>query len=150
MQTGTAVTGFDRCLYIWEVMGEDGTPRLDAPRSRWVPRDEKRIAQLIREGEKFMQWRADGAPIADADLPDEVDEALAIIAEADDAIAPHKKVREAALKIARAHAEAAADEHGSFAAHTPTRRPRSRCSTRRRGPSPSLRPTRSGSPDRPL
>lgn len=113
MQTGMAVTGFDRWLYIWEVMGEDGTPTLDAPRSRWVPRDEKRIAQIIREGEKFMQWRADGAPIADADLPDEVDEALAIIAEADDAIAPHKKAREAALKIVRAHAEATADEHGS-------------------------------------
>lgn len=113
MQTGMAVTGFDRWLYIWEVMGEDGTPTLDAPRSRWVPRDEKRIAQLIREGEKFMQWRADGAPIADADLPDEVDEALAIIAEADEAIAPHKKAREAALRIVREHAESIADEHGS-------------------------------------
>lgn len=113
MQAGMAVTGFDRWLYIWEVMGEDGTPTLDAPRSRWVPRDEKRIAQLIREGEKFMQWRADGAPVADADLPDEVDEALAIIAEADEAIAPHKKAREAALKIVREHAESTADEHGS-------------------------------------
>lgn len=113
MQVGMAVTGYERWLYVWEVMGEDGTPTLDAPRHLWVDRDEKRIAKLIREGEKFMMWREAGAPVADDDLPDEVDEALAIIAAADEAIAPLKKAREAALAIVRAHAESTADEHGS-------------------------------------
>lgn len=113
MQAGMAVTGYDRWLYVWEVMGEDGTPTLDAPRHRWVERDEKRIVKLLREAEAFMTWRAAGAPVADDDLPEEVDEALAIIAAADEAIAPHKKARDAALKIVRTYAEETADEHGS-------------------------------------
>ncbi|MDR6142072.1 hypothetical protein QE375_001626 [Microbacterium foliorum] len=118
MQGGMAVTGFDRWLYVWEVMGEDGTPTLDEPHFLWVPRDEKRIARLTSEAEKFIAWRDAGAPASDDDLPDEVDEALAVIAEADDIIAPHKKAREAALKVVRAHAEATADEHGSKGAGT--------------------------------
>lgn len=113
MQVGMAVTGIDRWLYVWEVMGEDGTPTLETPRFRWVERDEKRIAKLLKEAEAFLAWRAAGAPVADDDLPEDVDDALAIIAAADEAIAPHKKARDAALKIVRAHAEATADEYGS-------------------------------------
>ena len=113
MQGGMAVTGFDRWLYVWEVMGEDGTPTLDEPHFRWVARDEKRIGRLVSEAERFVAWRAAGAPVSDDDLPAEVDEALAIIAEADEAIAPHKKARDGALAVVRKHAEATADEHGA-------------------------------------
>lgn len=122
MQGGMAVTGYDRWLYVWEVMGEDGTPTLDEPRYRWIPRDEKRIAKLIREGQKFMDWREAGAPIADDDLPPEVDDALAIVVAADAAIAPHKKAREAAQAVVRAHAAKTAanseDDDGAKAAGT--------------------------------
>lgn len=113
MQLGMFVTETRWWLYVWEVMGEDGTPTLDAPSYRWVERDDARIAKLVKEAEAFMAWRAAGAPLADDDLPDDVDDALAVIAAADEAIAPHKKARDAALKIVRAHAEATADEHGS-------------------------------------
>lgn len=122
MQGGMAVTGYNRWLYVWEVMGEDGTPTLEAPRYRWIPRDEKRIAELIREGQKFMDWCAAGAPIADDDLPPEVDDALAIVVAADAAIAPHKKAREAAQAVVRAHAVKTAaetkDDTGAKAAGT--------------------------------
>lgn len=111
MQLGMAVTGFRRWLYVWEVMGEDGTPTLDAPRFVWVERDEKRIAKLLREAATFNAWRDAGAPFDN--IPEDVDDALAIIAAADEAIAPHKKARDAALKIVRAHAEATADDDGS-------------------------------------
>lgn len=113
MQGGMAVTGIGRWLYVWEVMGEDGTPTLETPRFRWVERDEKRIAKLLKEAEAFLAWRAAGAPVADDDIPAEVDEALAIIAEARAAMAPHKKAEADALTIVRKHAETTADEHGS-------------------------------------
>lgn len=112
MQLGMAVTGFRRWLYVWEVMGEDGTPTLDAPRYRWVERDETRIGKLIKEANAFMAWRAAGAPVADDDLPADVDEALAIVADARAAMAPHKKAETAALETIRVYASEEADEHG--------------------------------------
>lgn len=112
MQGGMAVTGFDRWLYVWEVMGEDGTPTLAAPRYRWVARDEKRIARLIREAEKFMAWRADGAPVAD-DLPVEVDEALAVWASARARKSAAEREEKAALAVIRPFAEKQADDDGA-------------------------------------
>lgn len=112
MQFGMYVLGFDRWLYVWEVMGDDGTPTLDAPRYRWVARDEKRIAKLVAEAEAFLAWRAAGAPDADADLPDEIDDALATIIEARAAMAEHKKAEADALAVVRRHAERTAGEHG--------------------------------------
>lgn len=117
MQVGMAVTGFDRWLYVWEVMGEDGTPTLAAPHHRWVERDEKRIARLIREGEKFMAWRVAGAPTAD-DLPDDVDDALAAWASARERKTAAERDEKAALAVIRPFAEQQADDEGSKGAGT--------------------------------
>ena len=76
MQFGMWVTGFDRWLYVWEVMDEDGHPTLDDPSFRWVTRDEVRIARLVREVDRFLAWWDAGAPDHD-DLADEIDDALA-------------------------------------------------------------------------
>lgn len=81
MQLGMFVTGFDRWLYMWEVMGEDGEPTLDDPEHVWVQRDERRIAFLVREAERFLSWWDAGAPATD-DLPAEIDDALAKWADA--------------------------------------------------------------------
>lgn len=64
------VTGLDWGLYAWEVAGVDGIQH------RWVPRDDKRIAQLAHQADAFLAWRAAGAPEID-DIPDDVDDALA-------------------------------------------------------------------------
>lgn len=77
MQFGMWVTGFRWWLYVWEVMGEDGTPTLDDPEYVWVERDDARIAVLAAEADRFIEWRAAGAPAVDGDLPADVDDALA-------------------------------------------------------------------------
>lgn len=77
MQFGMWVTGYRWWLYIWEVMGEDGTPTLDDPQHIWVERDDARIAVLGAEADRFIAWRAAGAPDVDGDLPADVDDALA-------------------------------------------------------------------------
>ncbi|MGN7861485.1 YqaJ viral recombinase family protein [Microbacterium sp. 22303] len=118
MQLGMFVTETRWWLYVWEVMGEDGTPTLDAPRYRWVERDDARIAKLLKEADAFMTWRAAGAPVADDDLPADVDEALAIVADARAAMAPHKKAEATALETIRVYASQEADEHGKKAAGT--------------------------------
>lgn len=118
MQFGMYVTGIDRWLYVWEVMGEDGTPTLDAPRFRWVERDEKRINRLVKEAEAFIAWRAAGAPAADEDLPADVDDALAIVAAARAAMAPHKKAEADALATIHTYASQEADDHGTKGAGT--------------------------------
>lgn len=118
MQGGMAVTGFDRWLYVWEVMGKDGTPSLAAPHFLWVDRDEKRIARLIREGEKFMAWREAGAPIADDDLPADVDDALADWAAARERKSAAERAEKAALAIIRPFAEKQADDEGAKGAGT--------------------------------
>ena len=117
MQAGMAVTETHHWLYVWEVMGEDGTPTLAAPRYRWVPRDEKRIARLVDEAAKFMAWREAGAPAAD-DLPADLDAALAAVVEARAAMAPHKKAEAEALETLRVYASQESDEHGKKAAGT--------------------------------
>lgn len=81
MQFGMWVLGFDWWLYVWEVMGADGEPTLAEPEHRWVPRDEARIARLAAEADAFIAWRDAGAPEHD-DLPDDVDEAIAVYADA--------------------------------------------------------------------
>lgn len=70
MQWGMHITGLGWWLYVWEVIGVDGIFH------EWVPRDDRRIAQLVRQADAFIEWRAAGAPEID-DIPDEVDDALA-------------------------------------------------------------------------
>ncbi|MCK2031235.1 YqaJ viral recombinase family protein [Microbacterium galbinum] len=117
MQGGMAVAGFERWLYVWEVMGEDGTPTLDEPRYRWVWRNEKRIAKLLAEAEKFTAWRAAGAPDAD-EIPDEVDDALADWADARARKTAAEADEKAAMKIIRPYADEIADDDGAKAAGT--------------------------------
>ncbi|WP_211367958.1 YqaJ viral recombinase family protein [Microbacterium rhizomatis] len=79
MLFGMWVLGADHWLYVWEVMGSDGEPTLDDPRHMWVHRrdHEARIARLAAEADLFLAWRDAGAPELD-DIPDEVDDALAV------------------------------------------------------------------------
>lgn len=81
MQWGMHVTGFDQWLYVWEVMGEDGEPTLADPSHLWVPRDDTRIHQLVAEADRFLAWRAEGAPEFD-EISDELDDAIAASADA--------------------------------------------------------------------
>lgn len=70
MQWGMYVLGLSWWLYAWEVDGRDGIQH------EWVPRDDRRIEQLVRQADSFIEWRAAGAPEID-DIPDDVDDALA-------------------------------------------------------------------------
>lgn len=70
MQWGMHVAGMDWWLYAWAIEGVDGIQH------KWVPRDDKRIAQLAGQADAFIEWRAAGAPEID-DIPDDVDDALA-------------------------------------------------------------------------
>lgn len=97
MQIGMYVTGSIRWLYIVEVMGDDGEPTLDDPIIRWIDRDERRIAFLVREALAFLAWWDSGAPATD-DLPAELDDALAAWADA----RARKKDAEADEKAAEA------------------------------------------------
>lgn len=102
MQWGMHVTGFDRWLYIYEVMGKDGEPTLDDPTALWVQRNDGRIAKLIAEADAFIAWREAGAPAVD-DIPDDLDDAIAIIV-AEDAVTRESKAR-------RSPAEATIRQH---------------------------------------
>ncbi|MFT4156514.1 MAG: YqaJ viral recombinase family protein [Microbacterium sp.] len=117
MQFGMAVTEYDWWLYVWEVMGEDGTPTLEDPRYVWVPRDQPRIDRLIAEAKKFMQWRDAGAPTTD-DLPADIDEALAENARGKALKAAGAAIEAASDKVIRAYALAEADERGAKGAGT--------------------------------
>lgn len=64
------VLDVDWALYVWGVEGEDDIHH------EWVPRDDKRIAQLVAQADAFIAWREAGAPEID-DIPDDVDDALA-------------------------------------------------------------------------
>jgi len=75
MQWGMHVTGLEWWLYVVTVEGIDGI------RHVWVPRNDRRIAILVREADAFIAWRECGAPEVD-DIPDDVDEALAEYARA--------------------------------------------------------------------
>lgn len=70
MQFGMHVLGLDLWLYAWAV---EGTPGIQ---HRWVHRDDGRIEFLVREANKFIEWRAAGAPELD-DIPDEIDDHIA-------------------------------------------------------------------------
>ena len=112
IQLQLAVCGADRCLYLWESMGEDGSPTLDDPGHVWVGRDEKRIDYLIRQAEEFLAWWDAGAPSED-DLPDDLDDALARWAEArarktaadDDEAAAEERIRAYIAAVPSANTE---------------------------------------------
>jgi len=88
MQWAMYVLDLQWALYVWEVDGVDGIEH------RWVPRDDKRIGQLVHEADAFIAWREAGAPEID-DIPDDVDDHLAAYAAAqqDEAAARKRKER---------------------------------------------------------
>jgi hypothetical protein len=88
MQWGMHVTGLSWWLYAWAVEGVDGIEHA------WVPRDDKRIAQLVAQADAFLAWRAAGAPEID-DIPDDVDDHLAAYAAAQRAEAAARREKEA-------------------------------------------------------
>lgn len=112
MQIGMAVTETKWWLYVWEVMGEDGTPTLDDPKFVWVPRDDARIDRLVSELQKFMDWRDAGAPEFD-DLPADIDDALAENVRGKALKAAGAAIEAASDRIIRAYALAEADDHGA-------------------------------------
>lgn len=59
------VRGVRRCLYVWEVMGEDGQPTFADPFFKWVEYDEEHVAWLVTKAEEFIAWREDGCPDVD-------------------------------------------------------------------------------------
>ncbi|MCC2030646.1 YqaJ viral recombinase family protein [Microbacterium allomyrinae] len=107
MQFGMWVTGFDRWLYVWEVMGEDGRPTLQDPKHLWVRRDDVRIARLVREADAYLAWLDAGAPDLD-EIPNELDDALAV----DAAAAAIESAAKRRRKDARPTIDAYLDEHG--------------------------------------
>lgn len=102
MQFGMLITGRERWLYVREVMGEDGEPTLDDPTFVWIERDERRIAFLRGEAERFLAWWDAGAPATD-DLEPELDDALAAWADARARKKDAEADEAAADKIIRAH-----------------------------------------------
>src|SRR5690606_34414153 len=92
----------ERWLYGREIMGEDGEPTLDDPTFQWIDRDERRIAYLVREAERFLAWWDAGAPATD-DLPAELDDALAAWADARARKKDAEADEKAAEKVIRDH-----------------------------------------------
>jgi hypothetical protein len=82
------VTGFSWWLYAWAVEGVEGIQH------EFVPRDDRRIAQLVAQADAFIEWRAAGAPEID-DIPDDVDDHIAAYAVAQQAEAAAKREKEA-------------------------------------------------------
>lgn len=74
-QWGMLVTGRDRWLFVWEQIDADGQFPLE-PSYRWIERDEERIAELKLAADRFIVWRADGAPLVDADIDEDLDELI--------------------------------------------------------------------------
>lgn len=89
MLWGMHVLGLDLWLYAWAVDGEDGIEH------RWVERDEDRIAYLVRQADAFIEWRASGAPELD-EIPEEVDDDLAVYSREQRIESAAKKAKEAA------------------------------------------------------
>lgn len=102
------VTGAVRALFVWERVDELGQPYDLEPTTIWIPRDEQRIAELKAAADSFIAWRAAGAPTVDADIDEELDEA----------ISRHVKARalkaqaEADEKAAEKDIRAAIEKHG--------------------------------------
>lgn len=74
-QWGMVVTGRDRWLFVWEQIDADGQFPLE-PEYRWIERDEARIVELRAAADKFIEWRAAGAPTVDGDMTEELDELI--------------------------------------------------------------------------
>lgn len=89
VQWGMHVTGLAWWLYAWTVDGSDEVHH------QWVPRDDVRIEQLIRQADAFLAWRAAGAPEID-DIPDDIDDHIATYAEQQQIESAAKKAKEAA------------------------------------------------------
>lgn len=113
MQWGMHVTGMSWWLYAWAVEGVDGIEH------RWVPRDDKRIGQIVAQADAFLAWRAAGAPEID-DIPDDVDDAMATYARGLELEAEGARLK----KLARPEIESWARVHA--AAGDPLRRQGSR------------------------
>lgn len=79
-------------LYVWGVEGVDGIEH------EWVPRDDRRIAQLVAQADAFIAWREAGAPEVD-DIPDDVDDAFADYARGLDLAAQGEKLKKAARPV---------------------------------------------------
>jgi hypothetical protein len=86
MLWGMHVLGFDTWLYAWAVEGEN-------TRFEWVERDETRIAYLVKQADSFIEWRAAGAPELD-DIPEEVDDDLAVYSREQRAESAAKKAKD--------------------------------------------------------
>lgn len=86
------VLDVDWALYVWGVEGRAGVTH------EWVPRDDKRIGQLVAQADAFIAWRAAGAPEID-DIPDDVDDAIAEYADALEQAAEAEKRKKAARPI---------------------------------------------------
>lgn len=103
MQWGMHVSGFDWWLYVWEI---DGIPGIF---HRWVPRDDKRITQLVEKADQFIAWRAAGAPEID-DIPDDIDDALSTYDEGLALCRAGEKLKKTAKPLIEIFAAAAADQ----------------------------------------
>jgi len=74
-QWNMLVTGRSRWLYVWERLDEHGQYPLE-PSYRWIERDDERIAELQAAADKFIAWRASGAPTVDPDITEALDELI--------------------------------------------------------------------------
>lgn len=92
MQWGMHVLDVQWWLYVWAVDGTEGI------RHEWVPRDDKRIGQLVAQADAFIAWRDAGAPEID-DIPDDVDDALAEYAHGLELAAEGERIKKAARPI---------------------------------------------------
>lgn len=97
---GMHVLGVDWWLYAWGVDGTDGLAGF-----KWIPRDDKRIAQLVAQADAFLAWRAAGAPEID-DIPDDVDDALADYRRGLELAAEGEALKKAARPVLDAYAAA--------------------------------------------
>jgi hypothetical protein len=102
MQWGMHVLGLDSWLYGWAV---DGVPGVN---TEWVERDEARIAYLVKQADSFIEWRASGAPELD-DIPEDVDDDLAVYSREQRAESAAKKAKDAAGARLKAWAAALHD-----------------------------------------
>lgn len=96
MQWGMHVLDVQWWLYVWAVEGTEGIHH------EWVPRNDKRIAQLAAQADAFIAWREAGAPEID-DIPDDVDDALAEYARGLELAAEGERIKKAARPIIDAY-----------------------------------------------
>lgn len=92
-QWGMHVLDVDWWLYAWGIEGQEGLAGFV-----WIPRNDKRIAELVAQADAFIAWRAAGAPEID-DIPDEVDDAIAEYARGLELAAEGEALKKAARPI---------------------------------------------------